>query len=134
MGSEEARPLPALPANAAEARARVVALLRSGFCEIDETTLDDIVLADVLLVTSELVANALRHGGGITGFVAEPAHGGLRIMVADASDQPPVTVTRHPGEHAVGGYGWLLVCRLAETVAVTVTSSGKRIEALLRLS
>lgn len=132
--SERARPLPALPENAAAARAHVVALLHSGFCEIDETTIDDVILADVLLVTSELVTNALRHGGGITDFVAELADDGLRIMVADASDQPPVTVTHRPGEHTVGGYGWLLVCRLAKSVAVTVTGPGKRIEALLRLS
>ncbi|QHY93625.1 hypothetical protein SSPS47_00585 [Streptomyces sp. S4.7] len=132
--SVEAGPLPALPANAAAARAHVLALLHSGFCAIDETTLDDVVLADALLVTSELVTNALRHGGGITDFVAELADDRLRITVADASDQPPVTVTRRPGEHTAGGYGWLLVCRLAESVAVTMTGSGKRIEALLRLS
>ncbi|MET9555673.1 ATP-binding protein [Streptomyces sp. NPDC006645] len=132
--SEQARPRQPLPENAAAARARVMAVLRSGFCEIDETTLDDVVLADVLLVTSELVTNALRHGGGLTDFVAELADDGLRIVVADASDQPPVTVARQPGEHTVGGYGWPLVRRLAKSVAVTMTGSGKRIEALLRLS
>lgn len=133
MEFEEARPLPVLPANAAAARAHVVALLHSGFCEIDESTLDDVILADVLLVTSELVTNALRHGGGITDFVAELTDDELRIVVADASVRRPVAVTRRPGEFTVGGYGWPLICRLAKSVAVTVTGSGKRIEAVLGL-
>lgn len=134
MESEEAPPPEGLPVNAAGARARVMALLHSRFCEIDETMVDDVVLADVLLVTSELVTNALRHGGGITDFVAELNEDRLRLVVADASHEPPVAVTRHPGEFTVGGYGWTLVTRLAERVSVTETPSGKRIEVLLKLS
>ncbi|MFD5899598.1 hypothetical protein [Streptomyces sp. NPDC060366] len=64
-----------------------MALLHSGFCEIDETTLDDVVLADALLVTSEPVTNAPRHGAGITDFAAELARDGPRITVADAGQR-----------------------------------------------
>ncbi|MFD3922455.1 ATP-binding protein [Streptomyces sp. NPDC058595] len=132
--SEEAGPRPVLPVNAAAARAQVMALLNGRFCAIDESTHDDVVLADVLLVTSELVTNALRHGGGITEFSAEVVADELLLVVADASPWPPVTVARAPGEFTVGGYGWPLVRRLAKSVAVTVTGSGKRIEAVLGLS
>ncbi|MCI3221725.1 ATP-binding protein [Streptomyces sp. NP-1717] len=109
-------------------------LLKGRFCAIDESTHDDVVLADVLLVTSELVTNALRHGGGITEFSAEVVADELLLVVADASPWPPITVARAPGEFTVGGYGWPLVRRLAKSVAVIVTGSGKRIEAVLGLS
>ncbi|WP_330177015.1 ATP-binding protein [Streptomyces sp. NBC_01498] len=131
--SGEIPPPRTLPANAAAARAQVMDLLDSRFCTLDEHTLGDVVLADVLLVTSELVTNALRHGGGITDFVVELGADELRLVVADASVRPPVTMTRAPGEFTVGGYGWALVNRLARSVAVRVTGTGKRIEAVLGL-
>lgn len=75
-----------VPANAADARDAVMRLLTTQFCgPVSEGLAADVVVADALLVTSELVTNAVRHGGGITGFAAELTDEGLRLTVMDAS-------------------------------------------------
>lgn len=93
------------------------------------------VLADALLVTSELVTNAMRHGNGLTSFDLWIAGDGLILNVADASTRLPVTTDlRDRRKDQVGGYGWPLVCRLARHVAVTVLPDGKQITVLIRLT
>nr|WP_249924634.1 hypothetical protein [Streptomyces californicus] len=80
-----------VPANAADARDAVMRLLTTQFCgPVSEGLAADVVVADALLVTSELVTNAVRHGGGITGFAAELTDEGLRLTVMDASRELPV--------------------------------------------
>ncbi|WP_405578526.1 ATP-binding protein [Streptomyces sp. NBC_01190] len=91
------------------------------------------IFTDVLLVTSELVTNAIRHGGGLTGFAAIVEDGCVHLIVSDASDQPPVrspvAMTGQPG-----GYGWPLVCSVSEDVTVTPhPEGGKTINARVRL-
>ncbi|MEW1691328.1 ATP-binding protein [Streptomyces sp. NPDC091265] len=125
---------PALPATAAEARSRVEALVITRFRELKAVEVDEVRLADVLLVTSELVTNAIRHGGGLTGFAAALTDDGLLLDVADASTQlPVVTDPADRGRGLVGGFGWPLICRLARHVAVTPRPDGKQITALLPL-
>ncbi|WP_328535362.1 ATP-binding protein [Streptomyces sp. NBC_00344] len=121
-----------VPVSAAAARLQVAEMLHRRFGGSAGTALGDGVLADALLVTSELVTNAFRHGGGLTGFIAECGPDGLRLVVADASSDPPATTPRPAGQF-IGGYGWPLVCRLAKSVAVTPTGTGKRVEAILPL-
>lgn len=97
----------------------------------------DVIVADALLVTSELVTNAVRHGGGLTGFAAELTDEGLRLAVADASPDLPVSYdagTETSGVGRIGGYGWALVRRLAKQVSVTVHPGGKNIVALISLT
>ncbi|MFF2730011.1 ATP-binding protein [Streptomyces sp. NPDC058008] len=125
---------PGVPRNAAAARAVVTRLLESQFCVLDGEGPADVVVADALLVTSELVTNAVRHGGGLTGFRAEITDDGLLLTVADASTRAPVTVERDPGTASIGGYGWPLVLRLARRVAVTHLPGGKHIVALVALT
>ncbi|MFE7311741.1 ATP-binding protein [Streptomyces sp. NPDC057555] len=117
-----------LPATSAAARDRVHDLLRAHHPHVDET-----VVADALLVTSELVTNALRHAGGVTGFAARVTSGRLVVTVEDASTLRPFVPTDFQ-DGRIGGYGWSLIRRLATSVAITTTPTGKSIHAALRLS
>ncbi|MGW0968470.1 ATP-binding protein [Streptomyces sp. NPDC002516] len=123
-----------LPSTAGEARARVQALLTTALRSRRERPVDEVLLADVLLVTSELVTNAIRHGGGLTGFDAVLTDAGLLLRVADASADPPVaTEPAKRGADGAGGFGWPLICRLAGHVAITPRPDGKQITALISL-
>ncbi|MFE9247665.1 ATP-binding protein [Streptomyces sp. NPDC007088] len=103
---------------------------------------DVLVLADAVLVASELVTNALRHGGGITAFRVALVDGMVEVTASDRSGQAPVVQDgREPGGAAdggglaaglPGGYGWPLVCRIAWT-EVTPTATGKTIRAWIPL-
>ncbi|MFD7098072.1 ATP-binding protein, partial [Streptomyces xanthophaeus] len=73
-------------------------------------------LTDALLVTSELVSNAIRHGGGLLDFSAAVVEDGLRLVVTDASSDAPFVTPRRAGTVPVGGFGWPLVLRLARSV------------------
>ncbi|MFE6823114.1 ATP-binding protein [Streptomyces sp. NPDC057690] len=82
---------------------------------------------DLLLVVSELVANALRHGGGLAGFEMTPVRDGIRLAVRDHSDTVPASVGgpgARPAGHRVGGYGWPLVVRLARDIAIEKQDGG----------
>ncbi|MFE9459087.1 ATP-binding protein [Streptomyces californicus] len=125
-----------VPANAAAARDVVMRLLTTQFCgPVSEGLAADVVVADALLVTSELVTNAVRHGGGLTGFAAELTDEGLRLTVTDASRELPVDSGAAPSRSGrIGGYGWPLIRRLSERVTVTVQPEGKRIVAVIPLT
>ncbi|AOP47043.1 hypothetical protein SL103_12970 [Streptomyces lydicus] len=115
------------PATAAQARDRVHALLHSR-----PESLDEVVLTDALLITSELVTNAHRHAGGVTAFTARITDDRLELRVEDASPQLPATASRHrPGD--IGGYGWPMVCQLATSVDIVHTAHGKAIHVTLQL-
>ncbi|MFD3869412.1 ATP-binding protein [Streptomyces sp. NPDC058623] len=109
---------------AAGARRRVIELLNAA-----GIALDGIAAADALLVTSELVANAIRHGGGITAFHATLDGNTLRLAVSDANPHHP---TRRPTPHGQpGGYGWPLIQRLTEHITITpLPAGGKTITAV----
>ncbi|CAL9315230.1 ATP-binding protein [Streptomyces sp. SudanB25_2051] len=112
----------------AAARARVRRLLG--------TREDDAVPAgvadDILLVVTELVTNAARHGGGVTGFHAELDGDDLVVSVADASPALPHTRPRDDPA-ASGGFGWPLVLRLSSRVTVAPAPGGKTVTAVLPL-
>jgi anti-sigma regulatory factor (Ser/Thr protein kinase) len=123
------------PANAAAARGRVRALLAAEVPSIEgESPLAERTVADVLLVTSELVTNAIRHAGGLTGFVATVEDGFVRVTVSDASSLRPRRLVT-AGRGRPGGYGWPLVCAVAEEVTVTYRpGGGKSVCARVRLA
>ncbi|MGI5450975.1 ATP-binding protein [Streptomyces sp. CA-243310] len=116
-----------VPATAAAARARVCDLLRRAGISLDSVT-----AADTLLVTSELVTNAIRHGGGLTAFHTEIADDTLLLSVADANPHTPQPRTGTPDRP--GGYGWPLVKRLTQRVDIRTHLNGKTINAELRLA
>jgi anti-sigma regulatory factor (Ser/Thr protein kinase) len=85
----------------------------------------------VILVVSELVTNALRHGGG-TYTLHLTAHPDLiEVAVDDPSSQAP-RVRTPDLNGGTGGFGWPMVNRLAHATAVTRRpSGGKTVSALL---
>ena len=90
---------------------------------------------DVCLVVSELVTNALRHGGGLAGFEAVLVPDGIRLAVRDHSDEIPSGVcgpAPPPAGRAAGGYGWPLVLRLAREIEIErEPAGGKTIRAFV---
>ncbi|OKK17297.1 hypothetical protein AMK16_20755 [Streptomyces sp. CB00455] len=127
MRREESGSAHTVPRTATQARDHVRAL-------IEPCGSGDQVLTDALLVTSELATNAIRHGGGIVGFSASVSPEGLRLAIADASGDAPVTMAREPGTVPLGGFGWPLICRLTRKVAISrLPAGGKSIEVLIPL-
>ncbi|MFE2110413.1 ATP-binding protein [Kitasatospora sp. NPDC059463] len=97
-------PLSARPGITAEARARTSDWL-------DDIT-ERVVVADVLLLVSELVTNAVRHTGEPGSLLLLRDENLLRIEVTDSSPRPPrPRRPRHPED--VGGLGLFLLGRLA---------------------
>ncbi len=139
-GSERGKDLPrAVPTNAAGARDVVQLLLDDWFFRAGKGALDNrdnLVLADALLVTTELVTNAIRHGGGLAAFAAELTPEGLRLTVGDHSEAVPAVIrmTNAAGTVQVGGYGWPLIRRLARDIGITPEPGGKSITVLLPLT
>ncbi|MGW0400642.1 ATP-binding protein [Streptomyces sp. NPDC003002] len=113
----------------ARARALVKALVASGSAASAD------VLTDALLITSELVTNAVRHGGGVLHFAAEVDRHLLRISVTDPSRELPRTEPSRDPRSGAGGFGWPLICRLTESVTITPGArGGKTIRVALRLA
>jgi hypothetical protein len=57
---------------------------------------------DVLLATSELVTNAILHGGGTVVVTVWPGRDGLRVQVADDGGTSPQPNRDHPGDEESG--------------------------------
>ncbi|MFD3809192.1 ATP-binding protein [Streptomyces sp. NPDC058611] len=122
---DDARPAATTPATA---RRHVTRLLRAAGSDVES-----VAAVDALLVTSELVTNAIRHGGGITGFHAALVGDSLRLAVSDASPHHPAP--RPTAYGLPGGYGWPLVQRLTDHVDVTpLPDGGKTITTVQRLT
>ncbi|MFI1928532.1 MULTISPECIES: ATP-binding protein [unclassified Streptomyces] len=131
-GLAPARPVPARETagtsvrTAAAARAHARAVVDARWNPSTRPAREEDVI-DLLLVVSELVANALRHGGGLAGFEMTPVRDGVRLAVRDHSDTVPAAVGgpgSRPAGHRVGGYGWPLVVRLARDIAIEKQSGG----------
>jgi anti-sigma regulatory factor (Ser/Thr protein kinase) len=82
--------------------------------------------ADVaVLLTSELIANAVRHGPPAGFLQVEATHDRVRIEVSDSSSVPPAIIT--PGAAAVGGRGLVLIDRLSARWGWTPQPPGKTV-------
>ncbi|MEU5384815.1 ATP-binding protein [Kitasatospora cineracea] len=118
-------PRPRQVVTAGEARLLLADLVRT----LDGDTA--LLLANAKLAATELVVNAHRHAGGLTGFHAglDHEHRRLVVDVEDADDRHPVgepLAQRDP--EAPGGRGWALVQVLASTCLVEpLPGGGKRI-------
>ncbi|MFD3538437.1 ATP-binding protein [Streptomyces sp. NPDC058662] len=86
---------------------------------------------DAVLAVSELVTNALRHGGGTCTLTLTAHADGIEVAVQDPSPHAPRT--RTPDLYGgSGGFGWSMVNQLAQATAVThLTTGGKTVSALL---
>jgi anti-sigma regulatory factor (Ser/Thr protein kinase) len=85
----------------------------------------------VVLVVSELVTNALRHGGGTYTLRLTDHPDLIEVAVDDPSPQAPLMRTPDPNG-GTGGFGWPMVNRLAHATAVTShAAGGKTVSAFL---
>jgi anti-sigma regulatory factor (Ser/Thr protein kinase) len=78
-------------------------------------------LAAVAVVVSELVTNAVRHGGGCVAYAFEAYDGQVHISVADGSSVIP----RRRKPDGSGGYGLGLIEALADDWGVHDHQGGK---------
>jgi anti-sigma regulatory factor (Ser/Thr protein kinase) len=76
---------------------------------------------DVVLVVSELVTNAVRHGRCLPILRLSATAGGIRVEVTDTDPTPPRI--RQPG--ADGGWGLRMVERLSSAWGVVPEGEGK---------
>ncbi|MFD4543395.1 ATP-binding protein [Streptomyces bauhiniae] len=106
-------------------------------CRDRALTCADETLEDALLVASELTANAILHGGGVTGFEVDVDTSGVRLSVSDRSDELPDTTARLDTEadrSRTGGRGWPIVSLLAREVRVAgLPRGGKCVTAVVPL-
>lgn len=110
--------LAAGPAAAAEARRQVEAAICAWDCPVE---------ADIaVLLTSELVTNAIRHQAGAAITLAiTSAFGQLRVDVHDTSRSMPVLVDASVDAEA--GRGLMLVATLSASWGVYRTPAGKAV-------
>ncbi len=89
---------------------------------------------DLLLVVSEAVTNAIRHGGGLAGFEVALLPEGVKLSVHDYSDAVP-SAAYGPGTlphaHECGGYGWPLIIRLSREIHIERRRAGGKTVTLL---
>jgi anti-sigma regulatory factor (Ser/Thr protein kinase) len=78
-----------------------------------------------LLLTSEVVTNALLHARSPIRLTVELMTGGVRIAVTDASTVIPAMRPR--SQSATTGRGLLLLSRLADEWHTDVTDAGKTV-------
>lgn len=81
--------------------------------------------APALLLTSELVTNAVLHACSVLDLTVELAAGQLRVAVRD--DEPSLPMPATPGLDTEHGRGLALVAALADTWAARPDGSGKRV-------
>ncbi len=93
---------------------------------------------DLLLVVSEVVTNAIRHGGGLAGFEVALLPEGVRLSVHDYSDAVP-SAAYGPGTlphtHEGSGYGWPVIIRLSREIHIERRrAGGKTVTVLVPLT
>ena len=110
--------LTAQPAAAPEARSQVLAAIRAWHIPVDPGV--------AVLLTSELVTNAIGHEAGQTITLAITcSYGQLRVDVHDTSRSLPVLV-KAPAD-AETGRGLMLVATLSDTWGIYRTPAGKAV-------
>lgn len=106
------------PTSAAQARRFVAGVLHSW-------RMSDLADGDVLLLTSELVGNAIRHGEAPFTVIARYDGTVVRVEVGDGSPELPVRHQAAP--EATGGRGVQIVSDVASAWGVVETVQGKRV-------
>ncbi|MCW2831745.1 MAG: ATP-binding protein [Aeromicrobium sp.] len=86
-----------------------------------------VVLEDVVLITSELVTNAVQAGATAVGIALSASADRLDLTVDDNAAGWPTP--RQAQDHEPNGRGLRIVDRLADSWTVTPDARGKRITA-----
>lgn len=121
-GSHVRIEIPAVPQSAGIARAK----LRGELVGVT-----DDVRADVELVLTELVSNAVRHVGGSVSIVSAVVGSELRLEVSDESSQQPIL--RPVDNFHEFGRGLQVVDALCSAWGVTTRAHGKTVWCLMDL-
>ena len=108
-----------LPAEARSA-ARARALISQRLADLPAESLEV-----VLLLTRELVTNAVRHARGPVGLHLDWSDRDVRVEVEDQSPERPVV--RPIDQEALNGRGLVLIDGLANGWGVQPTENGKRV-------
>jgi anti-sigma regulatory factor (Ser/Thr protein kinase) len=124
------RPDPALPRETAHALRGEADSIRQArdhardFFTVPTAPITPDYLADILLVVSELVTNAVRHAPGPCTLLLREDRRDLTISVSDTGSG---TLTRREPDvfGPAGGYGWHLLHRLGSQVSTTAHPGGK---------
>ncbi|MGH9134281.1 MAG: ATP-binding protein [Ilumatobacteraceae bacterium] len=111
--------------NASEARTWVDEFLA-------EHAIDDQLRDDAQLVVSELITNALMHGGGGTVLRASVTGDTVRLAVTDSGDELPEVLPIDPMR--IGGLGLIVVDRVARKWGVSTFPGGKTVWATLSIT
>ncbi|MDQ1040945.1 anti-sigma regulatory factor (Ser/Thr protein kinase) [Streptomyces sp. V3I8] len=85
---------------------------------------------DILLVVTELAANAVQYAPGPFELCLRRTFDGVHVTLHDTSTTPPAPRPFHPGRGG-GGVGWHLIHTLCDQVSVVVTDKGKDIHVFL---
>lgn len=85
------------------------------------------VLADAELLVSELMSNAVRHGGGGIRLTVSLQRGSLTVAVFDAGPERPAMRTKAPERTVASGRGLRMVEQLAADWGVDAADSGKTV-------
>jgi anti-sigma regulatory factor (Ser/Thr protein kinase) len=81
--------------------------------------------ADVPLLASELVTNAVRHANGDVALSLQLDNDRMRVSVSDSSDELPVMGDLESARE--GGWGLHIVDRLAASWGLEADSDGKTV-------
>lgn len=84
-------------------------------------------VTDAELVTSELISNAVRHGGPPIELGLRVAARWCRIEVSDGSGTPLPASRRRPALDELGGRGLLILDALSSRWGVQPLPAGKRV-------
>ncbi|GAA3012182.1 histidine kinase-like protein [Streptomyces sp. KhCrAH-43] len=109
------------PTRAADARAAAKAFIATLVPRPAATTVQDL-----LLLVSELVTNAIRHAGAVTGLAFGADDTTLYVSVTDPSPERPKQRTPDL-RGGTGGFGWPLITRLAKKAEIHDHSSRGKI-------
>jgi anti-sigma regulatory factor (Ser/Thr protein kinase) len=85
---------------------------------------------DILLVVTELAANAVQYAPGPFDLHMRRTFDGVHVTMHDTSTTRPAPRPFHPRTGG-GGIGWHLVHTLCDQVSVVVTDRGKDIHVFL---
>lgn len=85
---------------------------------------------DILLVVTELAANAVQYAPGPFELTLRRTFDGVHVVMHDTSTSPPAPRPFHPSRGG-GGIGWHLIHTLSDQVSVVTHERGKEIHVFL---